>query len=213
MVVKAALGQTETCPVIIVGGTNGKGSTCAYLETIFERAGYQVGCYASPHLISFNERIRINTQAVADELLCAAFARVEAARAAIKLTYFEFTTLAAWEVFAAEKVDVLIMEVGLGGRLDAVNAYTPDVSIVTSIALDHMDYLGATRELIGGEKAGIFRQGKPAICADRNPPASLLSYAAKIGADLRLLGRDFGCERNPEDRAQWRYWQKRRQQV
>lgn len=211
--VKAALGQSQHCPVIIVGGTNGKGSTCAFLENIIDRAGYKVGCYTSPHLLAYNERIRLNGKPVADDLLCQAFARVEAAREAeggVALTYFEFGTLAAWEVFAACGVEAAILEVGLGGRLDAVNAYEPDVSIVTGIALDHMDWLGPDREAIGFEKAGIYRAGRPAFCADPNPPQSLLDHAAAIGADLRLIGRDFGFERPgpemAESRLQWRWW-------
>ena len=210
--VKAALGQLQHCPVVIVGGTNGKGSTCAYLENIIYRAGYKVGCYTSPHLLSYNERVRVNGQPVADGALCAAFARVEAARQAtgVALTYFEFGTLAAWEVFAATGVEAAILEVGLGGRLDAVNAYEPDVSIVTTIALDHTEWLGPDRESIGFEKAGIYRAGKPALCADPQPPQSLLDHAAAIGADLRLIGRDFGFERargeGNENRLQWRWW-------
>ena len=210
--VKAALGQLQHCPVVIVGGTNGKGSTCAYLENIIYRAGYKVGCYTSPHLLSYNERVRVNGQPVADGALCAAFARVEAARQAtgVALTYFEFGTLAAWEVFAATGVEAAILEVGLGGRLDAVNAYEPDVSIVTTIALDHTEWLGPDRESIGFEKAGIYRAGKPALCADPQPPQSLLDHAAAIGADLRRIGRDFGFERargeGNENRLQWRWW-------
>lgn len=211
--VKKTLGQTQHCPVIIVGGTNGKGSTCAYLENIIGRAGYKVGCYTSPHLLAYNERVRVNGQSASDEALCAAFARVEVARQQagnVSLTYFEFGTLAAWEVFAAAGVEAAILEVGLGGRLDAVNAYEPDISIVTGIALDHTDWLGPDRESIGHEKAGIFRAGKPAFCADPNPPQSLLDHAAAIGADLRLIGRDFGFERmqgeGNENRLQWRWW-------
>jgi len=211
--VKAALGQTQHCPVIVVGGTNGKGSTCAYLESIIDRAGYKVGCYTSPHLIVYNERVRVSGQPVGDEALCAAFARVEDARQQagnVALTYFEFGTLAAWEVFAAANVEAAVLEVGLGGRLDAVNAYEPDVSIVTTIALDHTEWLGPDRESIGFEKAGIYRAGKPALCADPLPPQSLLDHAAAIGADLRLIGRDFGFERpsaeTGENRLQWRWW-------
>ena len=211
--VKVALGQIQHCPVIIVGGTNGKGSTCAYLENIIDRAGYKVGCYTSPHLLNYNERVRVNGRPADDDALCAAFARVEAARRAagnVALTYFEFGTLAAWEVFAAAGVEAAILEVGLGGRLDAVNAYEPDVSIVTTIALDHTDWLGPDRESIGFEKAGIYRAGKPALCADPQPPQSLLDHAAAIGADLRLIGRDFGFERTRgegnEYRLQWRWW-------
>jgi len=211
--VKAVLGQNQHCPVITVGGTNGKGSTCAYLENIIDRAGYKVGCYTSPHLLAYNERVRLNGRPVGDEALCAAFARVEAARLAagdVMLTYFEFGTMAAWEVFAAAGVDAVILEVGLGGRLDAVNAYEPDVAVVTTIALDHTDWLGSDRESIGFEKAGIFRAGKPALCADPSPPQRLLDHAAAIGADLRLIGRDFGFERpsaeSSENRLQWRWW-------
>jgi dihydrofolate synthase/folylpolyglutamate synthase len=211
--VKAALGQVQHCPVIIVGGTNGKGSTCAFLENIIARAGYTAGCYTSPHLLNYNERVRVNGRPADDDALCAAFARVEAARRAagnVALTYFEFGTLAAWEVFAAAGVEAAILEVGLGGRLDAVNAYEPDVSIVTTIALDHTEWLGPDRESIGFEKAGIYRTGKPALCADPQPPQSLLDHAAAIGADLRLIGRDFGFERARgeanENRLQWRWW-------
>lgn len=210
--VKAALGQSEHCPVVIVGGTNGKGSTCAYLENIVDRAGYRVGCYTSPHIVAYNERVRLNGRPASDEALCAAFAKVEAARqqTGVFLTYFEFGTLAAWEVFAAAGVEAAILEVGLGGRLDAVNAYEPDVSIVTGIALDHTDWLGPDRESIGFEKAGIYRPGKPAFCADPNPPQRLIDHASAIGADLRLIGRDFGFEKPAaaaaENRLQWRWW-------
>lgn len=218
--VKRALGQKQHCPVIIVGGTNGKGSTCAYLENIIDRAGYKVGCYTSPHLLAYNERVRLNGRPVGDDALCAAFARVEAARRAagdVALTYFEFGTLAAWEVFVEAGVEAAILEVGLGGRLDAVNAYEPDVSIVTTVALDHVEWLGPDRESIGFEKAGIFRRGKPALCADPHPPQSLLDHAAAIGANLRLIGRDFGFERpvsdTSENRLQWRWWCRSGEQV
>lgn len=211
--VKAVLGQTQVCPVITVGGTNGKGSTCAYLENILDRAGYRVGCYTSPHLLRYNERVRLNGHPVDDAALCAAFARVEAGRqqaGGVALTYFEFGTLAAWEVFAQAGVEAIVLEVGLGGRLDAVNVYDPDVSIVTTIALDHTEWLGPDRESIGFEKAGIFRPGRPAFCADPDPPSRLLEQAAAVGADLRLLGRDFGYTRstgeNGENRLQWRWW-------
>lgn len=204
--VKARLAQKPRGPVIVVGGTNGKGSTCAYLESIYAFAGFRVGCYTSPHLLAYNERIRIDRAVVDDAALCRAFARVEAARPAaggIELTYFEFSTLAAWEAFAEREVDVTILEVGLGGRLDAVNVYDADCAVVTGIALDHTDWLGPTRETIGFEKAGIFRSGRPAICADPEPPQSLLDHAAAIGADLRLLGRDFGYF---GDKTQWAFW-------
>ncbi len=210
--VKDALAQTQHCPVITVGGTNGKGSTCAYLQNILLRAGYKVGCYTSPHLLRYNERVRVNGEPASDAALCAAFARVEAARRAsgVALTYFEFGTLAAWEVFAAAGVEAAILEVGLGGRLDAVNVYEPDAAIVTGVALDHTAWLGDDRESIGFEKAGIFRAGKPALCADPQPPQRLIDHAAAIGADLRLLGRDFGFEKPAagaaENRWQWRWW-------
>lgn len=216
-----ALGQVPFCPLIIVGGTNGKGSTCAYLEAIYGAAGYRTGCYSSPHLLDYNERVRIGGVPASDTALIDAFARVEAARQAadaLPLTYFEFGTLAAWEAFAAAAVDVLILEVGLGGRLDAVNAYAPDCAIVTGVALDHTDWLGPTREAIGCEKAGIFRPATPAICADPEPPQSLLTHAQEIGAQLLLIGRDFGhfggqfgagpgADQAPADsRTQWTYW-------
>ena len=206
--VKAALQQRPWCPVIVVGGTNGKGSTCTTLAAIYAAAGYRVGSYSSPHLIEYNERIRVDNVPVDDAALCAAFARVEAARqqaGPMALTYFEFGTLAAWEVFAARQVDVLILEVGLGGRLDAVNVYDADCAVVTGIALDHTDWLGATREAIGFEKAGIYRAGKPAICADPEPPQSLLEHAAAIGADLKLFGRDFAYH---DEQTQWTFWQR-----
>jgi dihydrofolate synthase/folylpolyglutamate synthase len=154
----------------------------------------RVGCYTSPHLLAYNERVRVNGAPIEDAPLCSAFERVEAARQLAghtSLTYFEFGTLAAWEVFAACGVDVAILEVGLGGRLDAVNVYDPDVAVVTGIALDHTDWLGSTREAIGFEKAGIFRGRRVAICADPAPPESLVEHAGSIRADLRLLGRDF----------------------
>lgn len=211
--VKKVLRQTQHCPVIVVGGTNGKGSTCAYLENIVQCAGYKVGCYTSPHLFVYNERVRVNGRPASDDVLCLAFARVEAARQQagdVALTYFEFGTLAAWEVFSTAGVDLAILEVGLGGRLDAVNVYEPDISVVTGVALDHTDWLGPDRESIGFEKAGIYRAGKPAFCADPNPPQRLLDQAAAIGADLRLIGRDFGFERAQgdanENRLQWRWW-------
>lgn len=186
--------------VITVGGTNGKGSTCALLEAIAMRAGYRTACYTSPHLIHFNERARLDGVAVDDARLVAAFERVEAARGGVSLTYFEFTTLAILAVFAEHAPDLAILEVGLGGRLDAVNIVDADCAIVCSIDIDHAEFLGGTREAIGWEKAHIYRPGRPAICADPMPPASLLDHATTIGADLRLIGRDFNYE---GDRRQW----------
>lgn len=189
-------------PLITVGGTNGKGSACAMLEAILSHAGYKVGCYTSPHLLRYNERVRLDRSEAQDAQLVRAFAAVEHARRDTKLTYFEFGTLAAVWLFVQERVDVAILEVGLGGRLDAVNVFDTDCALVMSIAFDHMDYLGATREEIGYEKAGIFRPGRPAVCADPDPPESLRRHAAGIGARLLVLGTDFSFS---ADRTQWRY--------
>ncbi|MDP1682374.1 MAG: bifunctional tetrahydrofolate synthase/dihydrofolate synthase [Burkholderiales bacterium] len=189
-------------PVILVGGTNGKGSTCAMLEAMLLAAGYRVGLYTSPHLIRYNERVRIDGRMVSDAALCEAFAAVEAARNETALTYFEFGTLAAMWQFVQAKIEVAILEVGLGGRLDAVNVFEPDVAIVTTVDLDHVDYLGDTREKIGFEKAGIYRAGKPALCADADPPASLLQHAAQIGAPLLRINQDFTVVREP---ASWTF--------
>jgi dihydrofolate synthase/folylpolyglutamate synthase len=201
-----ALGAEQAVPVITVGGTNGKGSTCAMLERILLCAGYRVGLYTSPHLLDYNERVRIDGRPASDEVLCASFDEVEQARADIPLTYFEFGTLAAWQAFSAASVDAVILEVGLGGRLDAVNVFDADCAIVTSIDLDHMDYLGDTREAIGFEKAGIFRAGRPAIVGDARPPQSLLDHAQGIGAELQVLGRNFGYL---AEQGQWTFWSRR----
>jgi dihydrofolate synthase/folylpolyglutamate synthase len=200
--VRDALGLRLDCPVITVGGTNGKGSTCAMLEAILLQAGYKVGLYTSPHLVHFNERARVAGEIVGDDALVEQFAAVEAARGDVSLTYFEFTTLAILRLFAQAGLDAVILEVGLGGRLDAVNVIDADVAIVTSVDIDHTEYLGVTREQIGFEKAGIFRAGRPAICSDPVPPKSLLDHAEKIGADLWLLGRDFNYS---GDKQQWNY--------
>jgi dihydrofolate synthase/folylpolyglutamate synthase len=189
---------------IVVAGTNGKGSTCAMLELILLAAGYRVGLYTSPHLIDFNERARLQGDALEDAVFVEAFVKVEQARvlANESLTYFEFTTLAVLHVFAQANLDVMVLEVGLGGRLDAVNIIDADCSIVTSIALDHMNYLGNTREKIGFEKAHVFRSHRPAICADPVPPQSLLDYAQEVGADLWLIGKDFNYS---GDKQQWAF--------
>lgn len=200
--VKQAMGLHFDCPVIMVAGTNGKGSTCAMLESILLRAGYKVGLYIKPHFLDFNERARIGGELATDQQLIDAFNAVEAKRGATDLTYFEFTTLAILHLLAGSKLDVAILEVGLGGRLDAVNVIDADVSIVTSVDIDHTDFLGTTREEIGFEKAGIFRPGKAAICSDPVPPASLVAHAEAIGADLWLLGRDFNYS---GDKQQWNY--------
>ncbi len=193
-----ALGLDPGFPVITVGGTNGKGSTCAYLEAILGAAGYKTGLYTSPHLLHYNERVRIGGREASDAELVAAFEKIDAVRGDTSLTYFEFGTLAAMMQFVDAGVDVAILEVGLGGRLDAVNVFDADAAIVTSVDLDHMDYLGDTREQIGFEKAGIYREARPAICADPVPPSSLLGHARSVGAALRCIGRDFAGQREGE---------------
>lgn len=182
-----ALGST----VITVGGTNGKGSTVATLVSIGQAAGLRVGSYTSPHILHFNERICLNGAPVDDATLVAAFEKIRAAQGDVSLTYFEFTTLAAFLIFREAKLDVVVLEVGLGGRLDAVNLVDADVAVVTSIGIDHTEYLGDTRELIAIEKAGIFRAGKPAICGDSDPPESLRAAAAKVGAQWLCRGQAF----------------------
>jgi dihydrofolate synthase/folylpolyglutamate synthase len=201
-VVKQRLNLNPQFPIVIVAGTNGKGSTCAMLEHIYHAAGYSVGTYSSPHLLRYNERVRLNSQEVSDEDLVKAFVAVEQARQDTELTYFEYGTLAAVWHLMQKQVDVAILEVGLGGRLDAVNVFEPDSTIVTSIDLDHMEFLGDTRECIGAEKAGVFRVNIPAICGDENPPNSLIEYANRIGAPLKLIGRDFKVE---ADKESWAY--------
>lgn len=200
--VRSALGLNPGFPLITVGGTNGKGSACAMLEAILAHAGYKVGCYTSPHLLRYNERVRLGRREATDADLVRAFSGVEAARQETPLTYFEFGTLAGVSLFVEERVDVAILEVGLGGRLDAVNAFDADCALVMSIALDHMEYLGTTREAIGYEKAGILRAGRPAVCADPAPPQSLVRHAREIGAQLLLHGVDYGFS---AERTQWRY--------
>ena len=205
--VRDAMALVPAVPVITVAGTNGKGSTCAMLEAMLSAAGYRVGLYTSPHLLRYNERVRIAGTEADDGALVSAFARVEAARTEqagnTRLTYFEFGTLAAVDLFLRSAVDVLLLEVGMGGRLDAVNAFDADCGIVTSIGLDHMDYLGATREAIGHEKAGIFRAGKPAVLADPAPPLSVLAHAQAIGARLLRIGHEFGYKAEGD---QWLFW-------
>jgi dihydrofolate synthase / folylpolyglutamate synthase len=189
-------------PIITVAGTNGKGSVCAMLSQIYVETGYRVGCYTSPHLVRYNERVCINNQTISDDDLCSAFAAVEVARGDVALTYFEMGTLAAVWHFCRQNLDICILEVGLGGRLDAVNIFEPTCAIVTTIDLDHMEYLGDTREKIGFEKAGVFRANKLAICGDENPPQSLLDYAKKIGANLQLINRDFSAKKTAKG---WQY--------
>lgn len=189
-----------TAPVFTVAGTNGKGSTCAMLEAILRQAGYRVGVYTSPHLLSFEERCRVDAHVVDAAELVPHFEAVEAVRGDVSLTYFEFTTLAILRLLSQATLDAVVLEVGLGGRLDAVNVIDADCALITSIALDHVDYLGPDREAIGREKAGILRRGRAAIVADPQPPASVIDRAREIGADLRCLGRDY---RYTGDAQQW----------
>ncbi len=198
------MGLRLDCPVITVAGTNGKGSTCAMLESILQQAGYKTGVYTSPHLVRFEERLRLSGEPVVATELVAACAHVERARALngieISLTYFEFTTLAILHVMATSNLEVAILEVGLGGRLDAVNIFDADCAIITSIDLDHTELLGKTREAIGFEKAGIMRAGRPVVVSDPMPPDSIAAHAAAIGADLWQAGRDFETR---GDKQQW----------
>jgi len=177
--------------IVTVTGTNGKGSTCAFIASLLRGQGLKVGVYSSPHLLRYNERVQIDGEQASDEALCAAFAAVEAARGDVSLTYFEMGTLAAFWLFQRAGLDAAVLEVGLGGRLDAVNLVDADVSVVTNIGLDHSEWLGDSRDSVATEKAGIFRSGKPALCGDLHPPASLLDCAASLPAPLYLRGRDF----------------------
>jgi dihydrofolate synthase/folylpolyglutamate synthase len=177
--------------VVTVTGTNGKGSTCAFIASLLAQQGLTVGVYSSPHLLRYNERVRIGDRLASDAELCEAFAAVEAARGDISLTYFEMGTLAAFWLFERAGLDAAVLEVGLGGRLDAVNLIDADVSVVTNIGLDHAEWLGDSRESVAVEKAGILRAGKPAVCGDLDPPAPLLERAAELGAPLLLRGRDY----------------------
>ena len=187
-------------PLISVAGTNGKGSTCAMLESVARHAGYKVGLYQKPELVHFEERCRVNGEAVSADALVPHFAAVEAARGELALTQFEFSTLAIARLLSQAPLDLVILEVGLGGRFDSVNAFDADVAVITSIALDHTEFLGDTREAIGFEKAGIARSGRPLIVSDPVPPQSIIDQATAVGADLWLLGRDFNVA---GDKQQW----------
>ena len=189
-------------PLVVVAGTNGKGSSCAMLESIALAAGYRVGLYIKPHLVRFEERCRIDGAPVAAEALLPHFEAVEAARQGVSLTYFEFTTLAIARALAAAPLDLAILEVGLGGRLDAVNVFDADCALITSIDVDHVEYLGPDREAIGREKAHVMRTGRPAVVSDPLPPHSVVDYAREIDADLWLVGRDFA---HGGDRQQWNW--------
>ncbi|MBL8327291.1 MAG: bifunctional tetrahydrofolate synthase/dihydrofolate synthase [Rubrivivax sp.] len=201
--VRSRMGLHLDATVVTVAGTNGKGSTCAMLESIALQAGFRVGLYTSPHLVHFEERCRVQGQPVAADQLLPHFEAVEQARGHTSLTYFEFTTLAILRALAQQPLDLVILEVGLGGRLDAVNVIDADAVIITSIDLDHMEYLGPDRESIGREKAHVMRAGRPAIVSDPLPPETVLQHAAALGADLWRVGRDFG---HTGDRQQWNWW-------
>jgi dihydrofolate synthase / folylpolyglutamate synthase len=198
------MGIRLQCPVITVGGTNGKGSTCAMLESILLASGQRTGLYTSPHLVHYNERVRVNGKEADDGLLCESFEAVESARGGVALTYFEFGTLAAFWAFSQQRIETAILEVGLGGRLDAVNVLDADCAVLTSVDIDHVDYLGPDRESIGREKAGIFRAGRPAVIAEPDPPPAVLQAAG----DKLLLGKDFGFR---AEKTQWTYWGPKRQ--
>ncbi|MEO7116959.1 MAG: bifunctional tetrahydrofolate synthase/dihydrofolate synthase [Caldimonas sp.] len=200
--VKTRLGIAFGVPVVVVAGTNGKGSTCAMMESIALAAGYRVGLYSKPHLVHFEERCRIGGQSVDGSLLVPHFEAVEAARGGVSLTYFEFTLLAIARLLAATPLDFVILEVGLGGRHDAVNVFDGDCAVITSIDVDHTEFLGTDRESIGREKAGIFRADKPAVVSDPVPPLSVLEEAARVGVDLRRAGVDF---HHSGDRQQWQW--------
>jgi dihydrofolate synthase/folylpolyglutamate synthase len=203
--VRLGLGLAPQFPIIMVGGTNGKGSVCAMLESILYRAGYKVGCYTSPHLLQYNERIRIDKKEIDDQGLCYAFEQIDAVRKRrhTPLTFFEFGTLAAVYLFIQANVDVAILEIGLGGRLDAVNIFDPECAILTSIDLDHTEYLGDTREKIGFEKSAIFRKNKPAICAEIDLPDSINQRVINTGVSFFQFEKEFGF--SAQD-MQWDFW-------
>ncbi|CAM3616187.1 bifunctional tetrahydrofolate synthase/dihydrofolate synthase [Shewanella pealeana] len=190
------LGETK---IVTVAGTNGKGTTCAMIEAALQLSGKTVGVYSSPHLLNYNERVRINGIDATDTALVGAFEAIEAARAEISLTFFEYATLAGLYLFKAAKLDVVLLEVGLGGRLDATNLIDADIAVVTSIDLDHQEYLGDTRELVGAEKAGIFRQGRPAIVGEPDCPQSVLDAANRVGASLYRVNSEFSYQCTNED--------------
>ena len=206
--VRDALGL-DPCgpPRIVVAGTNGKGSCVAFLEAMLGAAGLRAGAYTSPHLVRYNERVRIGGQGVSDAALVEAFERVDAARGDVSLTFFEFGTLAAADLIERARVDVAVMEVGLGGRLDAVNVFEPSVSLITAIGVDHRAWLGDDRESAGREKAGIMRPAVPCVIGERSPPESVLGHARTIGTPCRILGRDYGFEAvEPGSKHCWRWW-------
>jgi dihydrofolate synthase/folylpolyglutamate synthase len=202
-VVADRLGLRSTdIPIVLVGGTNGKGSTCSILSYIWQEEGYKVGVFTSPHIFQFNERIRINEDFISDEDLIILFRHIQKYASDISLSYFEIATVVAMLYFIQHKVDAIILEVGMGGRLDSTNIFKPVCSVVTSIDLDHQSYLGDTREAIGFEKSGIFRPFCPAICGDFDPPSSIL----KAHHDVWVFGEDFGYQKNIDHPNTWNYW-------
>lgn len=204
--VAARLGLTRPAPIVVtVAGTNGKGSTVAMLASILHAAGYKVGTYTSPHILRYNERVSLEQEYASDEALCVGFAKIDECRRELSLTYFEFSTLVGLMLLEQAKLDVAILEVGLGGRLDAVNIIDPDIAIITSIGIDHQDWLGDTRELIAIEKAGILRPATAFICGDEQPPTNLLDYAQHLGAPVRRQGHDYSFEETGDT---WTWWRK-----
>ena len=197
--VKNSLNIEPNFPIITVGGTNGKGSVCAFLEAIYTKAGYSVGCYTSPHLFKFNERIKINLEQVNDETILKSLNLVNTKKKTIELTYFEITTLAAMNIFIEKKIDIAILEVGLGGRLDAVNIFDPDLSIITSIGMDHQEFLGGTIKEIAHEKSGICRPNKHAILNFENIPKSMINELNKLNASLSILNDDYSYKSTSEN--------------
>lgn len=189
--------------VITVAGTNGKGTTCAYLEKILLDDSHKVGVYSSPHIHRYNERLRINSLELDDRTHCDAFAVIESARLDISLSYFEFATLACLYILQQQRCDYILLEVGLGGRLDATNMVESDISVITTIGIDHVDWLGNDRDIIGYEKAGVFRAHKPAICGELEPPSSISQHASSIGAELKLAGADFNFKLIDESLWSW----------
>jgi dihydrofolate synthase/folylpolyglutamate synthase len=192
-----------SCPIVVVAGTNGKGSCVAYLESILSAAGYKVGSYTSPHLLHFNERVHINGKEIDDWNLCNAFTVIDKVCKDAQLTYFEFVTLAALYIFKLNSLDILLLEIGLGGRLDAVNIIDADIAVITTVAIDHIEYLGNDRELVGYEKAGIVRDSKPVVCGDFKPPESVIQRAKFLKAPLYCLGREFGYSITNDSSWRW----------